>query len=103
MRFSTPHGSYEIQSMPSQPQLALCHGFFVRVPMRGKGLANKLKQHQAQTLATLGYDYATCTVCSSNLTQKHVLQNAGWRMLASFNSSKTGEPVELWGCTVKHQ
>lgn len=101
MRFSTQHGSYEIQSMPSQPQLALCHGFFVLVPMRGKGLANKLKQHQAQTLATLGYDYATCTVCSSNLTQKHVLQNAGWRMLASFNSSKTGEPVELWGCTVK--
>lgn len=40
MRFSTPHGSYEIQSMPSQPQLAICHGFFVPVHLRCKGLAN---------------------------------------------------------------
>lgn len=101
MRVSTPQGCYEIESMPSQPQLAICHGFFVPVHLRGKGLANKLKQIQAQTLAHLGYDYATCTVCSSNSAQKQVLHNAGWRMLASFRSSKTGEPVELWGWTVK--
>lgn len=101
MRVSTPQGCYEIESIPSQQQCAICHGFFVPVPLRGKGLSNKLKQHQAQTIANLGYDYATCTVSSSNLAQKHVLQNAGWRMLASFRSSKTGEPVELWGWTVK--
>jgi predicted GNAT family acetyltransferase len=103
MRISTPHGAYEIDSMPSQPQVAICHGFFVPLHLRGKGLANKLKQHQAQMLSNLFYDYATCTVCSSNSAQKHVLQNAGWRMLSSFRSSKTGDPVELWGCTVHRQ
>lgn len=100
MRFSLSFGAYEIDSLPSQPQVAHCHGFFVQSAQRGRGLAHTLKHHQAEKLAELGYDYATCTVCSSNSAQKQVLQRAGWRMLSSFVSRKTGEPVELWGWTV---
>ena len=29
MRFATQFGAYEIDSVPSQPQVAHCHGFFV--------------------------------------------------------------------------
>jgi len=36
MRFSTPAGAYEIDSVPSQPQVAHCHGFFVRHELRGR-------------------------------------------------------------------
>jgi len=100
MRFATPVGAYEIDSVPSQPQVAHCHGFFVPIGMRGKGLAHDLKTNQNLVLASLGYDYATCTVCGSNAAQKRVLTRAGWLRLASFVSSKTGEQVELWGWKV---
>lgn len=43
MRYSTPAGAYEIDSVPSQPQVAHCHGFFVQRELRGHGLAHKLK------------------------------------------------------------
>lgn len=100
MRFATAFGSYEIDSLPSQPQVAHCHAFFVPKDLRGQGFAHVMKIHQKATLASLGYDFATCTVCSSNAAQKKVLARAGWRSLASFVSSKTGEPVELWGANV---
>lgn len=100
MRFATEAGAYEIDSVPSQPQVAHCHGFFVHNDRRGRGLAHELKNHQNLMLSRLGYDFATCTVCASNAAQKKVLARAGWRSLASFVSSKTGEPVELWGANV---
>lgn len=100
MRFATPAGAYEIDSVPSQPQVAHCHGFFVHADLRGKGFAHDLKKHQGLTLITLGYNYATCTVCGSNVAQKKVLDRAGWARLATFSSSKTGEKVELWGLAV---
>ena len=101
MRFSTPAGAYEIDSLPSQPQVAHCHAFFVPKDLRGQGHAHALKDHQNTMLAALGYDFATCTVCGSNTAQKKELARAGWAMLATFASSKTGEKVELWGWNVK--
>lgn len=100
MRFSTAAGVFEIDSVPSQPQVAHCHGFFVHRHLRGHGMAHRLKTQQMGTLSRLGYDFATCTVCASNAAQKKVLARAGWRSLASFVSSKTGEQVELLGCAV---
>lgn len=100
MRYSTPAGAYEIDSVPSQPQVANCHGFFVQRELRGHGLAHKLKSHQNMMLAALGYDFATCTVCAGNAAQKTVLTRAGWARLAAFVSSKTGDHVELWGWRV---
>ena len=70
MRFSTPAGAYEIDSIPSQPQVAHCHGFFVPTHLRGQGNAHALKENQNRMLAALGYDFATCTVCGSNTAQK---------------------------------
>lgn len=101
MRFATSSGAYEIDSLPSQPQVANCHAFFVQKDLRGQGQAHALKTHQNMMLAALGYDFATCTVCSSNAAQKRVLTRAGWARLASFVSSKTGEEVELWGLAVE--
>lgn len=100
MRFATPVGAYEIDSVPSQPQVAHCHGFFVPRHLRGRGMAHRLKTQQMGTLFRLGYDFATCTVCASNAAQKKVLARAWWRILASFVSSKTGEQVELLGADV---
>lgn len=101
MRYSTPAGAYEIDSVPSQPQVAHCHGFFVHHEFRGKGLAHDLKTHQCLMLAKLGYNFATCTVCSSNLAQKRVLTRAGWSRIAAFGSTKSGSDVEVWGWVVR--
>lgn len=100
MRFATNAGAYEIDSVPSQPQVAHCHAFFVPRDLRGQGRAHALKTHQNMMLSAHGYDFATCTVCSSNAAQKRVLTRAGWARLAAFTSSKTGEEVELWGWAV---
>ncbi|MER2626809.1 MAG: GNAT family N-acetyltransferase [Accumulibacter sp.] len=101
MRFATRVGAYEIDSVPSQPQVAHCHAFFVPKHLRGQGLAHILKTRQKETLVSLGYDYATCTVCASNVAQQRVLARAGWVRLASFASSKTSEEVEIWGWAVQ--
>lgn len=103
MRLSHPAGAFEIESLPSQPQVAHCHGFFVYPEMRGKGLGHVLKKFQMSTMHYLGYDYAICTVCSNNAAQKTVLARAGWTKLSEFTSSKTGEPVELWGCAMQEK
>lgn len=100
MRFATPAGAYEIDSVPSQPQVAHCHAFFVPKDLRGQGHAHALKTHQNMMLAALGYDFATCTVCASNVAQQRVLARAGWVRLASFTSSKSGDEIELWGWAV---
>ena len=71
--------------------------------MRGKGLWHVLKKFQMSTMHYLGYDYAICTVCSNNAAQKTVLARAGWTKLSEFTSSKTGEPVELWGCAMQEK
>jgi RimJ/RimL family protein N-acetyltransferase len=99
-RYATPAGSYHIDPLPGQPQIAHCHGFFVPVDRRGMGLAHMLKEHQVANLAAEHYDYATATVDASNEAQKRVLEKAGFRHLASLKNSKTGGTTELWGYAI---
>ncbi len=54
--------AFEIDSLPSQCQVAICHGFFVKPEARGQGLAHLAKMEQARLLKDLAYDYAICTV-----------------------------------------
>ena len=96
-RHSTGYGAYIIEPMPSQPQLALCHGFFVKHDMRGRGLAHTLKADQGAQLQADGYDYAICTVDVANLAQQRVVEAAGWKRLAEFKSAKTGGQTLIYG------
>lgn len=96
-RHATVAGSYHIDPLPGQPQIAHCHGFFVPVDRRGLKLGHALKAHQVSTLAAEHYDYATATVDASNEAQKRVLEKAGFQCLDTFTNSKTGGTTELWG------
>ncbi len=96
-RHSAGYGAYIIEPMPSQAQLALCHGFYVQHDMRGRGLAHTLKAYQGGQLEADGYDYAICTVDGSNEAQRKVLQAAGWQKLAEFANSKTGGVTMIYG------
>lgn len=100
-RYSTEYGAYEIESVPSQPQIAHCHGLFIRPSCRGRGLGHELKAHQMRQLRGLGYDYATCTVDASNDRQRAVLERAGWRHLQNIPNNKSGGVTQLWGWVVQ--
>lgn len=99
-RHTTFAGTFQVDSMPQQPQLALCHGFFVPMRQRGRKLAHKLKLQQMQYLAGENFDYAVCTVDGANAAQQAVLTKAGWSMLAEFNNTRTGGKTQIWGAKV---
>lgn len=96
-RYATTFGAYEIDSLPSQVQVAICHGFFVAPEHRGQGRAAHLKAAQNATLEALGYDFGICTVVADNVRQKRTLERAGWRKLDSFFSKRQDTTVEIWG------
>ena len=99
-RYAYGPAAFEIDSLPSQCQVAICHGFFVAPESRGMGHAHLAKQEQAEILKGLAYDYAICTVVSSNQAQKRVLEKAGWECIAEFVSRRQDEHVEIWGFEV---
>ena len=101
-RHATPYGAFEIASMPSQPQIGICHGFFVDVSKRGQGLAHNLKQTQFDALDSGMYDYGMCTCDAANAAQQAVLKRAGWHLLDEFSNRKTGGHTQIWGSPVKH-
>ncbi len=96
-RFATEDGAFEIDSLPSQCQVAICHGFYIKPDSRGQGLAHALKQYQNACIQALGYNYAICTVVANNYAQKRVLANKGWVKLTEFYSERQDEDVEIWG------
>ena len=97
MRFANSIGGYEIDSLPSQVQVAICHGFFVDPSMRRQGHGHTLKRLQYDQLRGLAYDYALCTVSAKNVAQHHVLIAAGWKKLAEFNNRRLDECTQIWG------
>jgi len=100
-RYATEFGAYEIDSMPGQVQVALCHGFYINRFDRGRGLGHMQKLHQNEMLSQLGYNYAICTVAHDNLAQKKILDRAGWKQLSPFKNTRLGGSTELWGFEVK--
>jgi hypothetical protein len=80
-RFSSMYGAYEIDSLPGQCQVAVCHSLVVP------------EEHRD----ILHYDFAVCTVAAGNAPQKRILAKAGWRCLATFRNRRSCETTELWG------
>lgn len=102
-RYAYGPSAFEIDSLPSQCQVAICHGFFVKPESRGQGLAHLAKMEQARLLKDLAYDYAICTVMASNQAQKRVLEKAGWAHLTEFYSARQDEQIEIWGKATHHE
>lgn len=96
-RHATPYGAFHIEPVPSQPQIAICHGLFVSEGMRGQGLGHMLKAAQEAQLKRDLYDYAICTCDGANAKQQAVLERAGWRKIDTFNNTKTGAETQVWG------
>lgn len=91
------HGAFELTTLPGQPQVAICHSFFITEEHRGRGKGKALKEAQRVTLRRLHYDYGVCTVSANNAAQKRILMAAGWQKLTEFHNRRLCETTELWG------
>lgn len=89
-RYTFPYGAFNIEPMPGQPQIALCHSFFVPAHLRGQGNGNRLKAAQNRLLIDNHYDLVICTVAHDNVRQRAVLKAAGWVMVTGFENSRLG-------------
>lgn len=99
-RHASPSGAFEIDSLPGQCQVAVCHSFFVAERHRGRGEGHILKRVQRTILRAAHYDFAVCTVSAKNERQIAILTEQGWKKLDSFYNHRLGETTELWGLTV---
>lgn len=99
-RHATKTGAFEIDSLPGQSQVAVCHSFFIKELDRGIGQAHDLKDSQLDQIIDAHYDFAICTVAAGNTAQKRVLQKAGWKWLSDFHNRRSCETTELWGFAV---
>lgn len=97
MRYNLDDCIGELTALPGCSQVVVSHGVFVPTHKRGKGVGKKAHKARLAYIQDLGYDYSLCTVDSSNIAQKKILEVNGWKVLDSFVSSKTGHLVLLYG------
>lgn len=96
-RFSTPSGFYELNPFPGCNQIVVSNHAFVREGARGKGVGSSAHQARLQHIKELGYDYAICTVVSTNEPQINILVKNGWVCIGAFHNRETGNMVQIWG------
>lgn len=101
MRFTYQFGYFEIDSMPNQPELALCHSFAVFANLRGKGYGHRLKAEQELELIKLGYSAAICTVQSTNKSQLAILEKSGWKHSAEFYDNRSMNQVFVYNLIIR--
>lgn len=91
MRYSYAIGFFEIDTMPNQPSMALCHSFVVHEQFRGSGFGIDLKEKQMSKLIADGYTAAICTVQSSNAAQLKILNRFDWKQVGQFQDARNGQ------------
>lgn len=95
-RHANHFGAFEIDSLPGQSQVAVCHSFVVPEDRRGQGHGHRLKHLQEIELDLQHYDLAICTVAATNQRQKSILAKAGWKRIAAFRNRRSCEITEIW-------
>lgn len=91
----------EIDNLPGCDQVGVIHNVFTPPNNRKKGNGKEAHQLRLRMMDDLLYDYALCTVVSTNETEKSILRKSGWQFLSQFKSRKTQNVVELWGRSVR--
>lgn len=97
MRVNLSGAIGELTTLPGCSQVVVSHGVFVPPKSRGNGIGKQGQLKRLRLMEELGYDYALCTVESTNDAQIHILTSNGWKKLSSFKSSKTGHKVYIFG------
>ena len=101
MRHKLEFGAFEIDSLPGNSQIAMCHHFMVLNQYRGKGRGRELKEYQEQVLEQMHYGYAIATVAAHNIPQIKIMEATGWKRLDTFYNVRHGEMTIIWGKHLK--
>jgi hypothetical protein len=91
-----PH-YYQLDDLPGCSQVAVSHSMFLHPNCRGQGYSYTAGFDRIRKMKELGYDYAICTVDSSNVAEIKQLNNSGWFSIGIFDSKKTGHVVRIYG------
>ena len=86
-----------IDPLPGSSQVAVFHSAFVLPQYRNDGNGEQAHIGRLQAATDALYDYALVTIDGKNEAQKNILINNNWRCLDTFESSKTGHIVQIWG------
>lgn len=97
MRHCLDYGAFEVDSLPGNSQVAICHHFLVLKQNRGKGYGHNLKVWQEQVLNKHHYGYAIATVAAHNTAQIKCMEKSGWKLLDTFWNERHGEMTTIWG------
>jgi RimJ/RimL family protein N-acetyltransferase len=98
MRYEDGHGGFfELNPFPGCNQLVVSNHSWIDPELRGAGLGTVIHGQRLEKMRILGYDYAICTVKSSNIAQIKILEKYLWKHLDTFMNRETGNRVELWG------
>lgn len=89
--------SGELSTLPGCTQVVVSHGVFVNPAFRKQGWGQEALNAREELMREKGYNYALCTVESTNGAQIHILTKFRWKELDRFISSKTGHEVILFG------
>lgn len=97
MRFSTPHGFYELNQFPGCNQIVVSNHSWISPEHRGNGYGRLAHKARLEHIANLGYDYVMCTVRDDNRAQIHILETSGWKKLDTFFNKETEHTVHIYG------
>ena len=86
----------ELDSLPGCSQVVVSHAVYAN-PEAAPGAGKKAHAERLAYMRKLGWDYALCTVDSSNGKQVSIMKRFLWQCLDSFKSTKTGHIVSIYG------
>lgn len=87
----------DLTPFPGCGQIVVSHNVFLPPEYRGQGHGGKAHKERLNVMHNLGYDYALATVISTNERERAILVSNGWRIIADFNSSRSGEFILIYG------
>ena len=99
MRLSSHNGMAvaEVTSLPGCSQIAVIHAANVLPSARGEGIGQEAHNQRLERLRDeFLYDVAVCTVDCANVAQNKIMKRAGWVVVKTFTSRRTGHEVALW-------
>lgn len=83
---------FSISWIPECPKVVIFHSVSVDFASRNKGLGTKYHNIRLDIARMFGAKTVICTINSSNVVEKRILQKFGWQFVANVNPPDT----ELW-------
>lgn len=103
MRYGDYCHSYQLDDLPGCSQVVVSHSMFIIPAYRNQGYSYKCGFDRLRMMRDLHYDYAICTVDSSNEAEIKALNVMQFSPIGMFDSRKTGHLVRIYGKSLNNE